>query len=149
MKEEKVFFYKTPPTANALSAAAEQARLTQELSSSGTCTEAETFALRVLDDSMQPEFRQGCIIIIDPTGHATDGSYVLARQADGVAEELESYLFRQLRRVPHAEHEPVQWQLIPLNDNYPVQPVLSDLSAIVGVIVQRAGIRRRYHKHYY
>ena len=43
-----------------------------------TCTEAEPFALRVQDDSMQPEFRTGCIIVIDPTGRATDGSYVLA-----------------------------------------------------------------------
>ena len=147
MKEEKIYFFKTPPVANQDSA--ELAQMKQELSASGTCTEAETFALRVLDDSMQPEFRQGCIIIIDPTGHATDGSYVLARQAEGPAEELESYLFRQLRRVQHSGKEAVQWQLMPLNDEYPAQAVASDLSSIVGVIVQRAGIRRRYHKHYY
>lgn len=152
MKEEKVYFFKTPPTAAAPQVAAEQAQLQQELSASGTCTEAETFALRVLDESMQPEFRKGCIIIIDPTGHATDGAYVLARQTDGPAEDVESYIFRQLRQLrqfPQTADEPVQWQLAPLNDSYPEQSTPADLSSIVGVIVQRAGIRRRYHKHYY
>ena len=150
-----------------------------ETAASGTCVEAETFALRVLDDSMQPEFRRGCIIIIDPTGRATDGSYVLAKNVlaknaleknslaktasdNTPTEPDEEYIFRQLRRVedglaaeptpaisPELNEFPPQWQLVPLNDHYSLQSTPSDLSAIVGVIVQRAGIRRRYHKHYY
>ena len=105
-----------------------------------TCTEAETFALRVLDDSMQPEFRKGCIIIIDPTGHARDGSYVLAR----MAVDSDSHAFRQLRRTQDNQ----RWVLAALNEQYPYESTAEDLSEIVGVIVQRAGTRRRYHKHY-
>ena len=46
---------------------------------SSACGEAEAFALMVLGDSMEPEFVEGEIIIIEPEGLATDGSYVLAQ----------------------------------------------------------------------
>jgi len=119
-----------------------------------TCTEAETFALQVLDNSMEPEFRDRCIIVVDPTGHATHGSYVLAKQLPsnetghaGYSSDpddlLESFLFRQLRR-----NEGNEWVLHALNESYPELATSQDLSGIVGVIVQRAGTRRRYHKRY-
>ncbi|MEE9333534.1 MAG: S24 family peptidase [Granulosicoccaceae bacterium] len=118
-----------------------------------TCTEAETFVLQVLDDSMEPEFRQDCMIVIDPTGHATDGSYVLAQrkqatdpnhtESEGPEKLVEQYHFRQLRRDDYQS-----WQLCALNDAYPSESTPDDLSEIVGVIVQRAGTRRRYHKRY-
>jgi len=66
MHESKIHFLKKP--------ADENPRLEPS-----TCTEAETFVLQVLDDSMEPEFAKHCMIVIDPTGHARDGSYVLAR----------------------------------------------------------------------
>jgi len=103
-----------------------------------TCKEAEPFALRVLDDSMQPEFRTGCIIVIDPTGRATDGSYVLA----SIAAE-EGPVFRQLRKSDDGT-----WVLHALNDSYPATEALDNLDGVMGVIVQRAGVRRSYHKHY-
>jgi len=117
---------------------------TQPDAEPSTCIEAEPFALRVLDDSMEPEFRKGCIIVIDPTGHARDGSYVLAREAvTGNQEraETDGYLFRQLRGSRESG-----WQLQPLNTAYPIGQ--TELAAIAGVIVQRAGVRRRYHKRY-
>ena len=102
---------------------------------STTCKEAEPFALRVLDDSMEPEFRKGCIIIVDPTGAVVDGAFVLAEAADGLE-------FRQLRV---REGRPF---LCPVNDRYPDRE-LDDVRAVVkGVIVQRAGTRRSYHKRY-
>lgn len=103
-----------------------------------TCKEAEPFALRVLDESMQPEFRKGCIILIDPTGRATDGSYVLANTTEDTGP-----IFRQL-----CKNEQDQWILSALNNAYPDTATREDLSDITGVIVQRAGVRRSYHKHY-
>ena len=48
------------------------------------CSALETYALRVLGDSMEPEFADGCVIIIDP-GHAPrDGSYVVVEFAGDV-----------------------------------------------------------------
>jgi len=113
----------------------------------GTCVEAETFVLQVLDDSMEPEFRKGCMIVIDPTGRATNGCYVLARRPVSKAssgESVDDYLFRQLRGS-----ESTGWTLHILNPEYgAVEGLAVSMSDVVGVIVQRAGIRRRYHKHY-
>ena len=100
-----------------------------------TCIEAEPFALRVIDDSMAPEFASGCIIIIDPTGLATDGAFVLA-EIDG------EYIFRQLRRTEGGD------RLVALNDGYPATPLAGGLASVRGVVVQRAGARRRCHKRY-
>mgnify|MGYP000585581862 CR=1 FL=1 len=42
------------------------------------CAESQPFALRVLGDSMLPEFPEGAVIIIDPAGAVYDGCYVMA-----------------------------------------------------------------------
>ncbi len=139
MTESKIQFFKESP--------ADAQRLEPS-----TCTEAETFVLQVLDDSMEPEFAQGCMIVIDPTGLATHGSYVLARRAadkssqatsDDPEAAVEDFHFRQLQC-----REDDSWHLCSLNDAYPSESTPSDFSEIIGVIVQRAGTRRRYHKRY-
>ena len=99
----------------------------------GSCGR-EPFALRVLDDSMSPEFVDGCIIIIDPEGVIADGTYVLARHNDG-------YIFRQL-----VFGEGVYY-LQALKDGHETIE-MSDLSAIEGIIIQQAGRRRSERKHY-
>jgi len=147
MQESKIHFLKKPTDD------------VQRLEPS-TCTEAETFVLQVLDDSMEPEFAKHCMIVIDPTGHARDGSYVLARRppdseiqpatansanTNDASEQaqVEQFHFRQLRQAADET-----WQLCSLNSAYPSATTPSDFSEIVGVIVQRAGTRRRYHKRY-
>jgi len=99
------------------------------------CAGAEPFALMVLGDSMMPEFQEGDIVVIEPEGHATDGSYVLAF-ADG------AWILRQLRR-----HD-AGWSLAALNRDH-AQIDLTDLQAVRGVIIQknRPG-RRRDTKRY-
>lgn len=111
------------------------------------CVDAEPYALQVLDDSMQPEFRKGCIILIDPTGRATDGSFVLARCLpedldNEPVQQTDGYVFRQLKQYADT------WTLEALNHHYPSHSITSDLSEIVGVVVQRAGTRRSYLKRY-
>lgn len=99
------------------------------------CSGGEAFALRVLGDSMSPEFVEGEIIVIEPDGVAHDGSYVLAWHAD-------EWIFRQLARDGEG------WQLRPLNAAYPSLP-LRDLAAVRGVIIQKAVPgRRRLTKRY-
>jgi SOS-response transcriptional repressor LexA len=101
----------------------------------GSCSAAEPFALRVIGDSMEPEFRDGCIIIIDPSGLAQAGAFVLAVQGD-------EYLFRKL-----AERNGV-FYLTALNPEYPDLPLANGLEDVKGVIVQQAGRRRRDRKFY-
>ena len=94
----------------------------------------EPFALRVSGDVMAPEFNDGCIIIIDPSGVVKDGSYVLARQG-------EEYIFRQLKFGEGI------YYLKALQDGHEVIE-LPDLTSVEGVIIQQGARRRADRKHY-
>jgi len=99
------------------------------------CSGGEAFALRVIGNSMEPEFRDGEIIVIEPDGLAVEGSYVLARHDD-------EWVFRQLAK------EGALWLLRPLNAAWPAVPI-ADLSAVHGVVIQKAVPgRRRLTKRY-
>ncbi len=95
-----------------------------------SCASGEPFALMALGDSMEPEFVQGDILLIEPEGHATDGSFVLA-QIDG------EWIFRQLRKLADG------WQLAALNPAYPAVPIASVREAVKGVIIQKSKPGRR------
>jgi len=99
------------------------------------CSGAEVFALRVLGQSMAPEFAEGEIIVVEPGGALRDGSFVLAR-IDG------EWIFRQLRSDGGG------WCLQALNPAFPAKR-LPDLEAVHGVVIQkvRPG-RRRAAKSY-
>ena len=93
------------------------------------CSGAESFALMVLGDSMEPEFVEGDIIVIEPEGLAVEGSYVMAWLAD-------EWIFRQL------VGREGDWKLQALNPNYPTASI-PDLSVIKGVIIQKSKPGRR------
>lgn len=101
-----------------------------EAEEASSCAAAEPFALMVLGDSMEPEFLERDIIVIEPEGLAKDGSYVFAWLND-------EYIFRQL--VKRGE----QWLLHPLNPAYPDAEIDADLSAVRGVIIQKSKPGRR------
>lgn len=103
----------------------------------GSCSDAEPFALMVLGDSMEPEFMEGEIIVVEPEGLATDGSYV-------VAFHNEEYIFRQLVKRETA------WALHALNPAYPDHPIAS-LSGVKGVVImkKRPGRPSKSGKKYY
>ena len=104
---------------------------------SGGCGHSEPYALQVVDDSMEPEFQRKCIIVIDPSGHVTDGQYVIAKVENG-------YIFRQLKI------ENGKYYLQPLNEVYMHEKREIELEAIEGVVVQQAGAngRRKARKRY-
>lgn len=103
----------------------------------GGCGSAEPFALQVRDNSMEPEFKNGCIIVIDPAGLIENGSYVLALIENG-------YIFRQLWI------EQDTYYIQPVNDEYMHEKRAVAKDAIKGVIVQQAGAtgRRKDRKNY-
>jgi len=99
------------------------------------CSGSEAFALRVLGTSMEPEFMEGEIIVIEPEGALRDGSYVLARHEG-------EWIFRQLCRAGE------RWRLHALNPAFP-DLALPDLSEVRGVVIQKAlPGRRRASKRY-
>ena len=99
------------------------------------CSSAEPFALMVLGNSMEPEFVEGEVILIEPEGLATDGSFVLAQLAG-------EWIFRQLARQGEG------WKLHALNPAYPATDI-PDLGSVKGVIIQKSKPgRRRATKRY-
>jgi len=99
------------------------------------CSGAEPFALMVLGDSMAPEFIEGEVIVVEPEGLASDGSFVVA-QVEG------DWMLRQLVRGEGS------WRLHALNPAYPAAAI-ADLSPVRGVVIQKSRPgRRRSIKRY-
>ncbi len=108
----------------------------QDVNEASNCASAEPYALMVLGDSMLPEFEEGEIIVVEPSGLVKDGSFVVAYVND-------EYIFRQL--VQHPEG----WMLKPLNPIHPNIPIDADLEAIKGVVIMKKKPgRRREQKRY-
>jgi phage repressor protein C with HTH and peptisase S24 domain len=70
------------------------------------CSAKEPFALQVLGDSMEPEFPDGCIIVLEPSDQCIHGMYIMA-MVEGVR------WFRQYLNDDDGE------RLIALNKLYP------------------------------
>ena len=87
-------------------------------------TSPRAFALRVSDDSMEPEFTEGDIIVLDPTRRPTSGSFVVVCNGRGEA------MLRQLKVYGDKQI------LCPLNPKYP-EIDLTDEYEIVGVVCQK------------
>ncbi len=102
----------------------------------GSCAGSEPFALQVLGDHMEPEFLDGNIIVVDPDGVIENGSFVVAQL------ENQEFIFRQL-----VWDDEKRYFLKALNDKYETMEV-SGLQVVKGVVVQKAGRRRKDHKHY-
>lgn len=107
----------------------------QSINEASNCSSAEPYALMVLGDSMMPEFAQGEIIVVEPSGLVKDGSYV-------VAYVNEEYIFRQL--VKHEEG----WMLKPLNPLYENIPV-ADVDVAKGVVIMKKRPGRRSEQKSY
>ena len=99
-----------------------------------TCSEKEPFALQVLGDSMEPEFPDKCIIVIEPFDEKVPDTYVFV-EVEG------SKWFRQYKKDADGRE-----YLYACNETYP-DIDLKDLNwKVLGLIVQR-NIRRQV-KHY-
>jgi SOS-response transcriptional repressor LexA len=100
------------------------------------CEKMAAFALQVLGDSMEPEFRDGAIIIVDPSVPLHQNCYV-------VADYQGETTFRQFI-VRGDDH-----YLVALNDKYP-EIKLEEEYRVRGVITQQArsrklGIKKAIH----
>ena len=90
-----------------------------------SCSGTEPFALQVLDDSMEPEFKKDCIVIVDASATVTHQCYVMASVENG-------YIFRQLLI------EDEKYFIAPLNEAYMHEKREVTFEALEGVIVQQA-----------
>ncbi len=93
----------------------------------------EVFVLRVIGDSMSPEFEDGHIITVDPGHPLVNGAYA-------VIERNNEFFFAQYRR--HGER---QWL-------HHLNPAFDDIEltagfTVKGIVTQRSN-RRRDTRHY-
>ncbi len=95
-----------------------------------------TFALRITGNSMEPEFKEGDVVVIDPDVAPNAGDYVVARNHE------EAATFKKYR--PRGINEAGQevFELVPLNEDY--APMRSDLQpiTIIGTMVEHTRYRR-------
>jgi len=108
---------------------------TPPLTSGSSCSGSDPVALMVLGDSMEPEFMEGEIIVIELDGHVTDGSYVIAWHN-------EEYIFRQ------AIKREAGWALHALNPKYQDAPI-ANLDEVKGVITLKKKPGSRKSVKYY
>ncbi|MAG01367.1 MAG: peptidase [Acidiferrobacteraceae bacterium] len=99
-----------------------------------SCAESEPYALQVHGDSMEPEFPDGVVVVVEKTPVVEDGHFVIAKMKDG-------YTLRQLKI------ENGHWFLVALNEAYPTVEI-EGIKAIHGRIIQRSARRRRDRKSY-
>ena len=100
-----------------------------------SCAEAEPYALRVIGDSMAPEFLEGHILIIDPAMPPQHGAYVIIDYQGETT--FRQFIIENGRKFLKA-----------LNEAYPAVELVEKYS-VRGVVVQRASRRRKDHKNYY
>ena len=110
----------------------EQQAVEESLDQAG-CSYNEPFALQVLGDSMEPEFPDGCIIILERTDRVAHGMYIMTL-VEGVR------WFRQYLNDEKGE------RLVALNDLYPEIP-LEGLDWKPEAVVLQRNLKRKI-KHY-
>lgn len=95
------------------------------------------FALEIKGDSMQPEFKAGDRVIIDPEVHPQPGDFVVAQNGEGEA------TFKKFRPRGANESGQLVFELVPLNEDYP--SMRSDLMPIriIGTMIEHRKYRRR------
>lgn len=94
------------------------------------------FAVRIKGNSMEPEFREGDVVIIDPTEAPLPGDFVVAKNGEHEA------TFKKFRPRGISEGKEV-FELVPLNSDY--APLRSDQQhiEIIGTMVEHRKYRRR------
>ena len=102
----------------------------------GGCAARAPFVLMVHGDQMEPEFKDGAIIVIDPALPYTNGAYVVAQY------QGETWFRQFVLRETHA------W-LVATNDNYEDIKLEGDFE-VKGVVTQQArnrklGIKKAIH----
>ncbi|WP_428945266.1 LexA family protein [Pantoea sp. FN060301] len=95
-----------------------------------------TFALRIVGDSMEPDFKAGDVIIVDPEIEPHPGEFVVAKNGEHEA------TFKKYR--PTTIKDGVQhFELVPLNNDYPSMNSAEHHITIVGTMVEHRIYRRK------
>ena len=98
----------------------------------------DAFALEIKGDSMEPDFIEGDVVIIDPTEHPHAGEFVAAVNGDYEATVKK---YRTLGEIDQFGRE--HFELIALNPDYPKLSTLKQEIRIIGTMVEHRIYRRK------
>ena len=96
-----------------------------------------TFALKIVGDSMEPDFKAGDVIIVDPEIEPAPGEFVVAKNGEHEA------TFKKYRPTTLAEDGRQHFELLPLNDDYPIMRSAERHIQIIGTMVEHRIYRRK------
>lgn len=94
-----------------------------------------TFALRIVGNSMEPEFKEGDIVIIDPDVKPSPGDYVVARNDE------EEATFKKYRPRGIINGQEI-FELVPLNEDYAAMRSDQQPIQIIGTMMEHTRYRR-------
>lgn len=98
---------------------------------------AGSFALVVSGDSMEPDFHDGDVVVIDPEVDPVPGDFVFV-------EIGETKLFRRYRPLSMGVGPANSYELVPSNSDWPtVRVTPSDNATLKGVMTERTSPRRK------
>jgi SOS-response transcriptional repressor LexA len=96
-----------------------------------------TFGLRIKGESMLPEFRENDVIIVDPAEQPRPGDFVVAKNSE------EEATFKKYRPRGTNERGEMIFELVPLNDDFPMLHSERDHLIVIGVMVEHRKYRKR------
>lgn len=88
------------------------------------------FSVIVQGNSMEPDFKEGDMLIVDASINPKPGSYVIAQNGSHEA------TFKKYRVLSHDEYGRDIFELIPLNKDFPILSSITHEIRIIGVVVR-------------
>lgn len=110
---------------------------THEFAEASFPVSKDSFALRVKGSSMEPEFRDGDVIIVDPTQSPSVGDFVVAELLPrGIEPGQGDPMLKEYRPRGRDNGGPA-FDLVPLNSEYPTVTVnKANPGRIIGMVVE-------------
>lgn len=95
------------------------------------------FAIELKGHSMEPEFVEGDVVLIDPDEHPHPGDFVVAKNGE------EAATFKKYRPRGIGEDGQEVFELVPLNDDFPTMRSDRQHILIIGTMVEHRRRRKR------
>lgn len=95
------------------------------------------FAIELKGHSMEPEFVEGDVVLIDPDEHPRPGDFVVAKNGE------EAATFKKYRPRGIGEDGQEVFELVPLNDDFPTMRSDRQHIQIIGTMVEHRRRRKR------